>query len=72
MTGVNGWYSANHAIAVGSESVGTKPLPRNCRKVMSSGELLAVSGDFAFRPKAAPSQISARLNAASSPAAASH
>src|SRR5690242_19711665 len=43
LIGVNGWYSANQRTAVGSESVGTKPLLRNGSSSRNIGELLAVS-----------------------------
>src|SRR5262249_49191407 len=43
LTGVNGWYSANQRTPVGSEEVGTNPLPRNGRRMRNIGELLAVS-----------------------------
>src|SRR5579883_2164708 len=43
LTGVKGSYSANQRMPAGSELVGTKPLPRNGRRIRNIGELLAVS-----------------------------
>src|SRR5687768_12664282 len=56
MNGVKGWYSANQRKPAGSESVGTKPLPRNGSSIKSNGELLALSTLFATMPSATASQ----------------
>jgi len=43
MTGVNGWYSANHRSPTGIVLVGTKPLPRNGKSII---EIDAVEHDL--------------------------
>src|SRR6266542_4094702 len=56
MTGVNGWYSANQRRAVGIESAGTNPLPRNGRSSKGMGRLLAASTVLLTRPQATDSR----------------
>ena len=59
--GVNGWYSANHRTAVGIDSVGTKPLPRNGSRISGIGRLLAPSTVLDARPRATDSQVIANV-----------
>src|SRR5215475_10497542 len=72
ITGVNGWYSANQRNAVGIESVGTNPLPRNGKRMNGIGRLLDDSTLFETRPSVTENQITARLIMVSRPIAANH
>ena len=72
ITGVNGWFWANQASGPGIESVGTKPLLRNGRRIRKIGRLLAVSTLLATMPSATDSHEMANAVSASRPAAASH
>src|SRR5215475_9568260 len=67
ITGVNGWYSANQRSQLGSDSFGTKPLPRNGSRMKIIGVLLAVSTDFAFSPSATANQVNASVNSTNRP-----
>ena len=69
--GVKGWFSANWRRPAGMESTGTKPLPKNGRRIRNIGMLLAVSTLLASRPNATESQMSAKASSTSSPTAAS-
>src|SRR5882724_1492670 len=71
-TGVNGSYSANQRIPAGSESVGTKPLPRNGSRIRNIGELLAVSTLLADSPSPTHSHVTAKVSSSTTPRAASH
>ena len=64
ITGVNGWFSANHATPVGIESVGTKALETKGSSTRNIGLLLAVSTLPAARPRATHSQVSASASSA--------
>src|SRR6266542_7117546 len=72
ITGVNGWFSANQRSPTGIESGGTKPLPRNGRRISGMGRLLALSTLLPTRPSATDSQEIARVTIRSTPAAAIH
>ncbi|SDZ24908.1 hypothetical protein SAMN05660209_05170 [Geodermatophilus africanus] len=61
ISGVNGWYSANQRSAVGIESVGTNPLPRNGSRTNGMPTLLAGSTDLLARPNATDSQMKANV-----------
>jgi hypothetical protein len=71
MKGVKGWCSANHRSAVGIDSVGTNPLPKNGRRTRNIGRLLADSTLCAAMPMATDSQMRAYPAIATRPAAPS-
>lgn len=72
MNGVKGWYCANHGNHTGMDSVGTKLLPRNGRKVSRRGRLLAVSTDLHCIPIPTASQVIPYAMNAINPTAAIH
>jgi hypothetical protein len=54
---VKGSYSENQRIPVGTESVGTNPLPRKGSRISGMGRLLAASTLLVTIPSATASQI---------------
>src|SRR5699024_189913 len=72
ITGVTGWCSANPRSAAGSVSVGTNALLTYGTNMITKVNALAPCAPRTSRPAAADSQEIARMNVATSDAAASH
>jgi hypothetical protein len=72
MTGVNGWFSANHRTPAGIDSGRANVLLMNGRNWMISDSELDPAGVFATSPSGTDIQLTAVASRATSPATATH